>query len=197
MTTALTQPPGLIPTALEDRDALYEVVNGQRVEVPPMGAFETDLASAFIEHLRRFARTRGLGRAVGEMLFLLDREADLQRRPDVAYVSYERWPRTRRVPSTPAWDVVPDLAVEVVSPTNTASEVVLKVRDYFRAGTRLVWVVYPSAEVVYIYTTPTSIRVVDRSGELEGGTVLPEFRLPLAELFEEEPGPDQPEAQGR
>ena len=64
------------------------------------------------------------------------------------------------------------------------------------ADTRLVWVVYPSAEVVYVYTAPTAIRVVDRSGELDGGTVLPEFRLPLAELFEEEQPPDQPAGQG-
>jgi Uma2 family endonuclease len=177
-----------------DSDALYEVVNGRRVELPPMGAFETDLASDLGAYLRQFTRRR-LGRAVNEMLFLLDREPDLQRRPDVAFVSYDRWPRHRRVPTTAAWEVVPELAVEVVSPTNTASEVVDKVGEYFRAGTRLIWVVFPPQELVYVYTSPTSVRVLDRTGELDGGAVLPEFRLPLAELFEPE-GEPAPPAQG-
>jgi len=57
-----------------------------------------------------------------------------QRRPDVAYVSYDRWPRQRRVPRTQAWAVVPELVVEVISPSNTFEEVVNKVREYFRAS---------------------------------------------------------------
>jgi Uma2 family endonuclease len=190
MTTSVAAP-ATTPVSPPDADALYEVVNGRRVELPPMGAFETDVASELGAYLRQFARSR-FGRAVNEMLFLLDTQADLQRRPDVALVSYQRWPRHRRVPSTNAWAVVPELAVEVISPSNTASEVLVKIGEYFRAGTQLVWVVYPREELVYVYTSPTAIRVLDRSGALDGGTVLPEFRLPLAELFEPVEETDRP-----
>ena len=81
-------------------EVLYEVVDGQRVEVPPMGARETHLATILVSFLAPFARTQRLGRVEGEMLFLLDAQTDLQRRPDVALVSYDRWPRARRVPTT-------------------------------------------------------------------------------------------------
>src|SRR4051812_4518343 len=100
-----------------DADALYEVVNGRRVELPPMGAFETDVAFALGFFLGLFCRTHRLRKVEVEMMFRLDATTDLQRRPDVSFVSYERWPRGRPVPRAPSWDVVPDLAVEVVSPT--------------------------------------------------------------------------------
>jgi Uma2 family endonuclease len=82
------------------------------------------------------------GRAVSEMLF--DLGAGLsQRRPDVAYVSYDRWARHRRVPRTQAWAVVPELTVEVISPSNTFEEILGKVHEYFQAGVQRVWVVPP------------------------------------------------------
>lgn len=74
-----------------DNDALYEVVNGQRVELPPMGAYETLIASALLCYLHPFCHKRKLGRAVNEMLFDLARIGQ-QRRPDVAFVSYKRSP---------------------------------------------------------------------------------------------------------
>jgi Uma2 family endonuclease len=85
--------------------------------------------------------------------------------------------------------VVPDLAIEVISPTNTAADVLVKVRDYFRAGVRRVWVIYPVEGEVYAYESPTVIRVLQRGDELDGEDVLPGFRLPLATLFEDEPAP--------
>ncbi len=171
---------------VDDSDVLYEVVDGKRVELPPMGARECHLATDLAGFLWSFARSIRLGRVESELLFLLNAELDLQRRPDVAFVSYARWPRERPVPGTAAWEVVPNLAVEVVSPTNTAIEVLAKVREYFQTGVQRVWVVYPHEEQVYVYSSPTSIRVIERSGELDGQEVLPGFRLPLSELFEQE-----------
>jgi Uma2 family endonuclease len=183
-------PPREVPP--DDSEVLYEVIDGQRVELPPMGARESHLASTLITFLGAFALAQRLGRVESEMLFKIDPAADLDRRPDVAFVSYQRWPRQRPVPSTAAWSVVPNLAVEVVSPTNTAPEVLRKVRDYFRAGTQRVWVVYPDEEQVYVYSSPTSIRVLERSGELDGEEVLPGFRLALSELFEQEEAEQAP-----
>jgi Uma2 family endonuclease len=84
------------------------------------------------------------------MLFRIDPARGLERRPDLAFISHERWPLERRAPMAAAWEVVPDLAVEVVSPTNTANDVQDKVRDYCRAGVRLLWVVYPLHGLVQV-----------------------------------------------
>jgi len=102
-------------------------------------------------------------------------------------VSHARWPYNRRVPDVPVWDMVPDLAIEVVSPSNSAFAVQRKVHDYFKAGVTRVWVVYPEQAEVYIYSTPQQVQVVGVGQELDGGDLLPGFRLPVAVLFEDEP----------
>jgi Uma2 family endonuclease len=90
------------------------------------------------------------------------------------------------VPGGEAWEVVPDLAVEVVSPSNTAIEVVKKLGDYFRAGVRQVWVIYPVQQFIYVYTSLADIRVLQPGDDLDGGAVLPGFRLAVSTLFEDE-----------
>jgi Uma2 family endonuclease len=95
------------------------VVNGQKVELPPKSAFSSWIASTLGQRLGEFVRQRRAGAVVIEMLFILDRQADLRRRPDVAFVSAERWPLDREPPYDTDWDVVPDLAVEVVSPSKS------------------------------------------------------------------------------
>jgi len=165
-------------------DMLFEVVDGEIVE-KQVGAYEIWIAQDIYDRLSPYVREKQLGRAVHEMIFDFA-VVRRQRRPDLAFVSFERWPKGKVVPSTPAWEVVPDLAGEVVSPTHTMEEVVAKVREYFAAGVRLVWVVLPEVEKVYIYDSPDSIRVVNRTGELTGDPVIPGFRLPLAELFADE-----------
>jgi Uma2 family endonuclease len=167
-------------------DSLYEVVDGQIVELPSMGAYQNSIASELVYFLLAFIKPKKLGRAVGETLFVLDRAADLKRRPDVAYVSYERWPRTSKVPQTEAWDVVPEVAIEVVSPSNSAEEILEKIREYFQAGCQRVWVVYPKEKQVYVYRSATQNIILSLKDELEGEAVIPGFRLPLADLFEDE-----------
>jgi Uma2 family endonuclease len=103
----------------------------------------------------------------------------------VGFVSYERWPRSTPVPADEGWPVVPDLAVEVVSPSNSAFEIKRKIREYFAAGVRLVWVVYPDETHVECYDSPTSVRILDRSQTIDGGDVLPGFQLALTDLFED------------
>ena len=184
-TTAILETTAAPPAEIED-DSRYEVVNGRRVELPPMGAFPTEIASILALYLGPFARAHRLGKVVVEMLFFLDAAADLQRRPDVAFISSSRWPLRRPAPEDAAWDVIPDLAVEVVSPTDRAEAGLDKVREYFEAGVRLVWVVFPKLRVVHVFESFTTIRVLTRADALDGGAVVPGFRLPLASLFEDE-----------
>lgn len=162
----------------------YEVVRGRYVELPPMGYFESGVASILAQYLGMFARERALGRVRVETLFRL--KEDLELRPDLAFVSHGRWPRRKRLPHVNACPVVPDLAVEVVSPSNTADEVQDKLHEYFSAGVLQVWVIYPRQHEVYVYTSPTDIRVLTLAQELDGGNVVPGFRLPLATLFEDD-----------
>ena len=182
MSPALANPP---ETAQAPLDSLYEVIDGRRVEKPPMAADSVWIASILVRELGTFARTHELGRVVCEMLFHLQANRP-HRRPDVAFVSYERWPRDRKLPRVDPWDVVPDLAIEVVSPTNSAAEVLARVGEYFHAGVQRVWVVYPSESFVYVYASPTEVQILQRGDELDGAPLLPGFRLPLTDLFEDQ-----------
>jgi Uma2 family endonuclease len=162
---------------------LYEVVNGEKREIPHMGALAGTIASYLLLVLGAFARQHKLGVAVMEVLFQL-KDNRHQRRPDLAFVSSKRWkPLVGVKEDPPAYDVVPNLAVEVVSPSNTAQEILDKLGEYFDAGVELVWVIYPLHRVVYVYTSPTQNAILKETDALDGGQVLPGFRLSLAELF--------------
>jgi Uma2 family endonuclease len=102
--------------------------------------------------------------------------------PDVAFVSTNRLPGGR-VPSEPIPDLVPDLAVEVLSPSNTKAEMARKRREYFEAGVRLVWIVDIDARTVAVYTGPEQCRIIGDDGIVDGGEVLKGFTLPLRDLF--------------
>jgi Uma2 family endonuclease len=174
--TALTPP-------TDKPDALYEFVDGQWKEVPRMGAFASLLASRLAEELNQFARAHNLGLAMAEVLFRLALDGPA-RRPDVAFVAYERWPYTAPFDDDPpAFDIVPNLAVEVNSPSNTLDEIADKNRDYFFAGVQQVWVIQPRHRHVYIYDAPDKVYMLSDKQELDGGKIIPGFRLPLATLF--------------
>jgi Uma2 family endonuclease len=191
VSTILAPPPGLPsvspPESRVGDESLYEVIDGQRVELPPMSAFAARIAFLLGTQLHTFGVSQNLGEGAVETLFRLPLVVGRNRRPDVAFVTYQRWARGRPIPPRDnAWDVVPDLAVEVISPTDVAEELMTKVQEYFQAGVRLVWVVYPLQGFVHVYEALTQIRGLTRADELDGGQVLPGFRLPLATLFPQE-----------
>jgi Uma2 family endonuclease len=161
---------------------LCELVDGVLVE-KGMGFLESYLAGALIEILRGFVKPRHLGlvTAPDGMVRLAP---GLVRIPDVAFVSWARLPG-RRVPREPIPDLSPDLAVEVLSESNTADEMARKRREYFAAGVRLVWQVAPLTRTVEVYTAPEQVTVLHEEDTLEGGAVLPGFALPLREFFAE------------
>ncbi len=167
-------------------DDIYEVIDGKPVGWPPMAIYSVLLASILFRYLAPFADSKHLGRAVSEGLFHLPPPVNRDRRPDVSFVSYQRWPKARSVPRTDnAWNVVPNLTTEVVSPTDSVEELEQKIDEYFKAGVELVWVVYPSQSKIHVCTAPTQIQVLTLTDTLDGGTVLPGFRLPLSDLFAE------------
>lgn len=176
MTAVLAIPPRT--EAVNDR--LYEVVYGE-IKEKSVGTRQNMIASRLNRMIGRFDPEEQYGHPVIENLFVLDAANDLQRRPDLALVSHQRWPGLP--PDSNAWDVVPDWMVEIISPSNSADEVIDKVDEYFRAGTQLVWVIYPSAQRVYVYASPTEVTVYEATDELTADPVLPSFRFPAHALF--------------
>ena len=183
MANAITTEEFSSPTPESSEVRFYEVVGGQIVEKPAMGAVESLLASLLWRWMAPHVDENQLGASCARPCFCWTPPSSSSRRPDLAFVSTQRWPLRRRVPRTETWEVVPDLAVEVVSLTNGAEQVASKIEEYFRAGVRQVWVVYPGISKVYLYDTPTSVRILQVGDDLDGGSVLPGFRLALEDLF--------------
>ncbi|MBW3539539.1 MAG: Uma2 family endonuclease [Planctomycetes bacterium] len=161
---------------------LYELVDGVLVE-KGMGYEESMLALALGSILRNFVKPRKIGLLTGEsgMMGLM---AGLVRIPDVAFISWDRLPG-RRVPNVAIPPIAPNLAVEILSKSNTRAEMRRKLREYFDAGVELVWLIDPRKRTVDAYTSPTHRSKLAATDILDGGTVLPGFVLPLEELFSE------------
>jgi Uma2 family endonuclease len=171
-------------------EGLYEIINGHRVELPPMSIYAVVIANLLARKLGNHAEAHDLGQVLLEALFRLPLAKQRNRRPDIGFVSYQRWAKGRPIPKDDnAWEVVPELAVEVVSPTDFAEELLEKLEEYFQAGVQMVWVVYPRRGIVHVYESLTQIRGLTRTDELDGGKVLPGFRLALATLFEDQANP--------
>ena len=164
-----------------DEDGLFEVVRGVRVE-KTMGLIENVIAGTLHGYLAPFCRANPVGHAVIETMFAIPGSGN-DRKPDVAFVSFGRWPQARPIPRVNAWAVAPDLAVEVISPTDKMFEVFEKLHEYFAGGVRQVWHVLSHVEQVHVWDSPTSVRVLTRADELTGDPVVPGFRLPVADLF--------------
>ncbi|WP_088251566.1 Uma2 family endonuclease [Fimbriiglobus ruber] len=177
----------LLAEELENQDH-YEIVDGSRVEMPPMSAEAQFVASRLAYHLSRFGIESNLGEACVEVMIELSLPAERNRRPDVIFIPYSRWKKNSPVPATNAWDVLPDLCVEVVSPHDLCDDLMDKIGEYFRAGVRLVWVVYPRHQLFYVYESPTKVYGLTRTDILDGGAALPGFKLPLADFFPEGTG---------
>jgi Uma2 family endonuclease len=168
-------------------DRLYELVEGTLLE-KAVGTYKSFLAMTIGAVLSSFVVENKFGIVLGAdgMLRLAP---GLVRIPDVSFISWERLPG-RLVPRTPIADLVPDLAVEVISAGNTREEMDRKLGEYFAAGTRLVWYVYPAKKEVHVFTSPDQRQVLAQDQSLAGGDVLPSFTLPIATIFAE-PGRDE------
>jgi Uma2 family endonuclease len=183
----LLNPP--IGTATEDdlvalldglKKRLCELVDGVLVE-KTTGARESIIASIVSFYFWSYLEENDLGIAGTADGPIRIRPGRI-RMPDAFFVSWERLP-DEEVPDAAILDAIPDLAVEVISKGNTAEEMKRKLRDYFRAGVRLVWYLYPKTQTAVMYTSPTAKRTVRKDQAVTGGKVLPGFSVPLAELF--------------
>lgn len=159
-----------------------ELVRGRVVREPPPAAAHTWISSELSALIRSFVLEHDLGIALTEPGFLLAVDPPTVRRPDAAFIAKEKLP-PGGFSLTEPWTMAPDLAIEVLSPSNRAGEILEKVLDYLACGTRLVWVVDPQNRCVTAYRSRDDIRLLREGDRLEGGDVLPGFELPVSQLF--------------
>jgi Uma2 family endonuclease len=169
---------------LGDDGVRRELVNGRVIEMPPHGGAHGRIAGRLYRFLAGYAEETGGGEVVvGDVGFVLHVPGDPERvrAPDVAFVSKGRLPDGR----LPEGFITgaPDLAVEVLSPSDATLDVHQKVRDYLDAGTRLVWLIAPQARTATVYRPDGSARLLRDQGVLEGEDILPRLTISLSALF--------------
>ncbi len=175
--------PEELDAVLSREDAPYEIVDGEIVEKPEIGIFARWVGLRLFSLIKDIVESNHLGWAGHELMFILDASRPLTRQPDVSFVSYARWAEDREWGMEGEWDVVPDLAIEIVSPHDRSSRVAKKLQDYFRYGVRQVWHLQPETATVTIYRSPKQVEILDATDTLDGGDILPGFRVPVADLF--------------
>lgn len=159
-----------------------ELVRGRVVKEPPAGFRHGGIAGTIVGILHAFVSGKGLGRVVtAETGFVLFDEPPTVRAPDIAFVA-----RGRLTFDPDGFaPIAPDLAVEIVSPSNTMPEIHSQVVDYLDAGTQLVWVVEPRSRSVTVYRSLKEVRLLTGDDEIDAGTVLPGLRLKVSRIFED------------
>lgn len=159
-----------------------ELVDGVMVE-KDISYEASRIACELTAPIVRIAKARNLGVVTGEQGFIRLATGNV-RGPDVTFANWNRFPG-RRMPEEPLPDLVPTLAVEVMSPGNTKREMREKLGDYFRSGVELVWYVDPERKEVVVLTGIEEMTILKIKDTLDSGSVLPGFSLALAELFAE------------
>ena len=166
---------------LQPPDKRTELVRGRMIVREPAGVRHGDVAMTIAARLHAFVHANSLGRILAaETGFTLFTNPDTVRAPDVAFVRHERIPDP--VPRGFA-PFAPDLAVEVLSPDDRPGEVLEKVADWLKAGTRLVWLIDPDRREARAYRADGGIALHNESDALDGEDVLPGFTCTVAGLF--------------
>ncbi|MBF2087215.1 Uma2 family endonuclease [Thermoleptolyngbya sp. C42_A2020_037] len=161
----------------------YELVNGELIDMGNSGMEHGWIASNLMIVLGGFVRTHKLGVMCDSSIAFSMKNGN-RRSPDVSFVAKERLQGLRRLPKG-FFQGAPDLAVEVLSPSNTVEEIHEKIVEYSENGTRLVWVIHPDEQYVLVYHSPSPDRLLRLQDALEGESVVPGFSLAVSELFEE------------
>jgi Uma2 family endonuclease len=159
----------------------YELSRGELVPMTPVHFQHGRIVIRFGGLLDQFVQRQQLGAVGTEIGFRLARNPDTLRAPDIAFVSQSRVPQGAA--AFKFAELAPDLAVEVLSPDDSASEVLKKIEEYLAAGVRLVWIADPATQTVSVYRSLKDVQVLTSEQDLDGGDVLPGFRVRIRDLF--------------
>lgn len=168
--------------ALPDDGKRHELIKGELTTIAPTGGGHGATVMTLAVPLGNHIQQRKLGVIFSaETGFIVARNPDTVRAPDIAFVAKDRIPSSgvpvKFVP------LAPDLAVEVVSPNDTVYEVDEKVRDWLNAGTRLVWVVNPNRRIIEVHAPRQPSRMLTEAESLDGGNVVSGFTIALKDIF--------------
>lgn len=160
----------------------YELDAGELSFTTPTHTPHGSVVMAATVAIGSYVNAHRLGAAFGEQTgFILERNPDTVRAPDVAFVREDRLPPDGLEPSY--FEGGPDLAVEVISESNRPGRMRRKIAQYFAAGSRLVWVIDPNQRTVAVYASERESLLLHESDSLDGEDVLPGFQYPIAQLF--------------
>ena len=169
--------------ALPKSEGRSELIDGVLIEMGPEAYESGEIAGGLAGRLWQHTNPPKLGSILtGDPGFILARDPDRVRAPDVAFISAARVPQgdlRRRF-----MEGAPDLAVEVVSPSDTAHEVHAKALEWLRGGARLVWVLFPQTRTVMVYRPEHEVALLTEDDVLTGDPVVPGFAVPVRELFQ-------------
>jgi Uma2 family endonuclease len=174
--------PGTATEADVIQTKLCELIDGVLVE-KPMAFIESCMAAVLIGWMRNYVtqHRNGIIAAPDAKMRILSHQV---REPDVSFIRAKQMP-DGKVPKNPVAALIPDLAVEILSPGNTKAEMDRKRKEYFQSGTSLVWIVDPPKVTVRVYTSPTNYTDFGIDDTLDGGDVMPDFRVSIREWFDE------------
>ncbi len=160
-----------------------ELIRGVLHETMGSGEEHGEIAGLLSHFLISFVRPRRLGRiVVSDTGVRLEQSPDTVREPDIAFISVSKRPFGAR--NTGYVNVIPDLVVEIVSPSDRLAEVNDKARMWLSYGVPLVWVVYPDTRTVAAHQTNAPVVTLDENDALDGGAVLPGFTCPVHDIFD-------------
>jgi Uma2 family endonuclease len=159
----------------------YELVRGELIEMTPPGGIHGNSAATLRSLLFIFVKEKKLGVVLVESGYKLAANPDTVRGPDISFLATAKIPHTG-LPSGYIHNA-PDLAVEIVSPSDTASIIQDKVQDYLAYGVQLVWVVYPQQHLVVVYYPDGTSRTLRDADSLSGESVIPGFTCRVSDIF--------------
>ncbi len=169
-----------LPTGMGKR---YDLIRGELRTMSPAGFRHGSIVAILTRRLVAYVMDGKLGRVAGaETGYVLERNPDTVRAPDISFVTQARLDEISLIRGF--FPGAPDLAVEVVSPGDSASEVLAKTTDYLEAGARQVWVLYPDERKVAVFRSIRESHIIADGDTLDGGDLLPGFACPVAELFD-------------
>ncbi len=170
--------------ALPDDGYKYELVDGELV-MSNSGLEHGCIAVILVSALFSFVSSRNLG-VILDSSTAFTMKTGNKRSPDISFLSKDRLQGLKKLPKG-FGQGAPDLAVEILSPSNTTSEIHHKIVEYFDNGTKLIWIINPEEEYVLVYKfkpdKPTPDRLLTAIDNLSGEEILPEFTFPVADLF--------------
>jgi Uma2 family endonuclease len=164
-------------------DGRYELVNGELVNMGNSGMEHGYIASNLIFFLSGLVRSQKVG-VICDSSTAFTMKTGNKRSPDLSFIARERLQGVKRLPKG-YFQGSPDLAVEILSPSNTVEEIHDRILEFFENGTRLVWVIHPDEQYVLVYHSSSPDRLLRLEDLLDGEDVVPGFSLAVAELFAE------------